>query len=230
MKNRCLFSLQLFLFLVSTQVLPGQNLIWQKQFGHIQTGNQTGDIRDLAVVGNGLIYSTGYIREFKAKFGDLVLHVDSTIPRDPGPDFFPEAAFLACQNAQGDYLWVKSLNGNFSFNHTVHTDFVKSTLGEQVAIGPDGNVYMAGFIEGDTLAWNGNILQATPNPLNSPPGLKHFVIKLDPNGIPIWSRFFPFDEAAPTGITPGIRSHYLEWLHSTCRRHPIGAFSRRRNS
>ena len=113
------------------------------------------DTAAVAVDPSGVRYLAGSFRG-TATFGDVILQAEDG------------DAFLTCLEANGSVRWAKGFGG---LGRDEATD---------VAIGPDGSIYLSGTFEG--------LVQIDGQPLISSGGADGFLIKLDPKGSLQWEQ------------------------------------------
>ncbi|MDA1048776.1 MAG: Ig-like domain-containing protein, partial [Verrucomicrobia bacterium] len=109
----------------------------------------------VAVGPSGVRYLAGSFRD-TATFGEVTLQAENG------------DAFLTCLEANGSVRWARSFGG---LGRDEATD---------VAIGPDGSIYLSGTFEG--------LVQVDGLPLISSGGADGFLIKLDPEGSLQWEQ------------------------------------------
>lgn len=138
--------------------LSGQNLGWHSAISSVPlTTDQTNQlncgslgmaqIRHAAIGPGGRIFSTGYFSSLKSQFGNTTLYSDTLLGTgsDGGLLF---SAFVACQDSQGTFLWAKRLSAGIN---KWLAGVAQSNTGQFIATDSQGNVYVAGSQQSDSL-------------------------------------------------------------------------------
>lgn len=150
-------ALCLLIVCLSTVTVFGQNPSWVWATNTQSTSTNSGNAVTTDSVGN--VYVTGYYYAPSINFGTQVLE-------NLGQSDF----FLVKYDPQGNVIWAKSA-GSPDFDE-----------GNAVATDRDGNVYVTGSFNGDTIAFDNIILT------NSNPGVYHFfLVKYNSDGNALWA-------------------------------------------
>jgi len=171
--KRFLFLLSFILF--GTQILSAQ--VWDN-IVHAGGGSGTG-VSDVALDQWGNIYTVG---QYSAPldFGDTAFVAGNTNP-----------IFLTKHDSMGNRIWIKTFSASWD------------AFGQNVEVGPDGNVYMIGmpgpgFITIDSTTFFG-----------------YFILKLDSAGNNLWSQPFEATGFQPDLVIDDLGNVYITYTNYT---------------
>ncbi len=137
------------------------NLIWARNAG----GTRSAGIQSISSDAHGYIYVAG-------EFGSdtVVLGPDTLIKS--GTTIYPDI-FIAKYDADGNAIWALSSGG------------LKDDEPWSIITDTAGNSYVTGFFDSDSISFGNIVLTNTSQ--NSTDSADIFVVKIDPNGNPLWA-------------------------------------------